>query len=67
MDGFRIEDEFFTGILREKAQIKNVTLMEKVVERKIKSISLSNKEAGFKEKNFERSLLLLRKRSLQDL
>ena len=28
MNGFRIEDEFFTGILRTKAGIKNVTMME---------------------------------------
>ena len=62
MDGFRIEDEFFTGILREKAQIKNVTSMDKVVERKIKSLTFSNKEDGFKEANIERSLLLLRQR-----
>ena len=28
MNGYRIEDEFFTGILRTKAGIKNVTMMD---------------------------------------
>ena len=62
MDGFRIEDEFFTGILREKAQIRNVTHMETVTARLIKSRVLSNKVTNYKENEAERALLLLRQR-----
>ena len=60
LNGFRIEDEYFTGILREKAKIANVTMMEGVVKERL-TLRITNKQAEYKQYLGERQLLLLRR------
>ena len=60
LNGFRIEDEYFTGILRQKAKIANVTMMEGIIKDRLKE-HLSNKQPEYKKYLEERQLLLLRR------